>query len=45
MQTCHISELMENHYEFIEDDQIAANAVENSMPPEIPLRSQLTSMT
>ena len=35
----HIRELMENNYEFNEDS--GAAAVENSMPPEIPMRSQL----
>jgi len=42
----HIKELMENYYEFVEDDQNSAQtAIENSMPPDIPLRSQLEDMT
>jgi hypothetical protein len=35
----HIRELMDNDYQFKEDS--GAAAVENSMPPEIPMRSQL----
>lgn len=36
----HIKELMENYYEFVEDDPNSAKAtVEDSMPPEIPIRS------
>jgi hypothetical protein len=30
---------MENQYEFADDDMSGAAAIENSMPPEIPLRS------
>lgn len=45
MTTCHIGELMENHYEFPDDDKSGAAAIENSMPPEIPLRSQITAIT
>lgn len=42
----HIKELMENYYEFVEDDQNSAQAaIENSMPPDIPLRSQLEDMS
>ena len=41
----HIKELMENYYEFVEDDQNSTKAaVEDSMPPEIPLRSQVEEM-
>ena len=40
MITCHIKELMDNCYEFNEDS--GAAAVENSMPPEIPMRSVIT---
>ena len=43
MITCHIKELMDNQYEFNEDS--GAAAVENSMPPEIPMRSVLTLMS
>jgi Leucine-rich repeat (LRR) protein len=43
MNTCHIKELMENNYEFSEDS--GAAAVENSMPPEIPMRSQLDTIS
>ena len=43
MITCHIKELMENNFEFNEDS--GAAAVENSMPPEIPMRSQLDTIT
>ena len=36
----HIKELMENYYEFVEDDQNSAQAaIENSLPPDIPVRS------
>ena len=43
MVTCHIKELMENNFEFLEDS--GATAVENSMPPEIPMRSQLDGIS
>ena len=43
MVTCHIKELMENNFEFVEDS--GAAAVENSMPPEIPMRSQLDGIS
>ena len=43
LTTCHIKELMDNNYEFSEDT--GAAAVENSMPPEIPMRSVLTGIT
>jgi hypothetical protein len=39
MNTCHIQELMDNNYEFVEDEKTGQAAIENSMPPEIPLRS------
>jgi hypothetical protein len=36
MIQCHIKELMDNYYEFAEEDQNPAQtAIENSMPPEI----------
>jgi hypothetical protein len=36
---------MENYYEFVEDDQNSTQAaIENSMPPDIPIRSQLEDM-
>ena len=42
----HIKELMENYYEFVEDDPNSAKAtVEDSMPPEIPIRSQFEEMS
>lgn len=45
MCQCHIKELMDNYYEFVEDDQNSAQAaIENSMPPDIPVRSQLEEM-
>ena len=44
MTQCHIKELMDNNYEFIEDDRSGQTAIENTMPPEIPLRSQLDKM-
>ena len=40
----HIKELIENRFEFVEDEHTAKTAVEDSMPPEIPLRSQLDAM-
>ena len=43
MITAHIKELMENNYEFSEDS--GATAVENSLPPEIPMRSLLECIT
>lgn len=33
MTSCHITELMENHYEFIEEEKSGASAIENLMPP------------
>ena len=42
----HIKELMENYYEFVEDDPNSAKAtVEDSMPPEIPIRSQFEEIS
>ena len=43
MIMAHIKELMDKNYEFSEDT--GAQAVENSMPPEIPMRSQLDHIT
>ena len=41
----HIKELMENQFEFAEDDQNSGQAaIENSMPPDICLRSQIDEM-
>jgi len=40
----HIKELMDNFYEFVEDDNSAQAAIENSMPPEILQRSQIDEM-
>jgi hypothetical protein len=45
MTQCHIKELMENNFEFTENDQTGQTAIENSMPPEIPLRSQIDRLT
>ena len=45
MNLCHIQELIENKYEFVEDEKTGQTAIENSMPPEIPLRSQIDSIT
>ena len=39
MFTCHIKELLDNNYEFVENDKSGQQAVENSMPPEIPMRN------
>ena len=36
---------MNNRYEFQEDEKSGQAAVENSMPPEIPMRSQIESIT
>jgi hypothetical protein len=45
MVSFHIKELMENQCEFVEDDSNnAQTAIENSMPPDIPIRSQLDEM-
>ena len=41
MFTCHIKELLDNNYEFVDNDKTGQAAVENAMPPEIPMRSQL----
>jgi hypothetical protein len=39
MTECHVKELMENNYEFLEDKKNGQPSMEDSMPPEIPLRS------
>lgn len=41
MTTCHVRELMENNYEFVDEDKTGQGLLENQLPPEIPLRSQL----
>jgi Leucine-rich repeat (LRR) protein len=43
MVQCHIKELMDNFCEF-QDDDTTQTAIENSMPPDIPARSQLAEM-
>lgn len=43
MTQCHIKELMDNYCEF-QDDDTTQTAIENSMPPDIPMRSQLDEM-
>lgn len=43
MRSCHIEELMNNQYQFLDDEATnsAQLAIENSMPPEIPIRSKI----
>ena len=45
MNLCHIQELVDNKYEFVEDEKTGQAAIENSMPPEIPFRSQIDTVT
>lgn len=45
MTKCHVRELLENNLEFKAEDKSGANDLENLMPPEIPLRSQLSQIT
>ncbi len=47
MKSCHIEELMNNEFQFLEEDSqnSAATAIENSMPPEIPIRSKIELIT
>ena len=45
MNLCHIQELVSNNYEFVEDEKTGQAAIENSMPPEIPFRSQINNIT
>lgn len=43
MRSCHIEELMNNQFQFLDDETTnsAQLAIENSMPPEIPIRSKI----
>lgn len=45
LNLCHIQELIDNKYEFIEEEKSGQAAIENSMPPEIPFRTQIDSIT
>jgi hypothetical protein len=39
MSDCHVKELMENNYEFLDEQKSGQPAMEDLMAPEIPLRS------
>ena len=43
MRSCHIEELLNNNYQFLDDETTnsAQLAIENSMPPDIPIRSKV----
>ena len=47
MRSCHIEELLNNQYQFLDDETTnsAQLAIENSMPPDIPIRSKLDEIT
>lgn len=47
MRSCHIEELMNNQYQFLDDETTnsAQLAIENSMPPDIPIRSKIDEIT
>lgn len=47
MRSCHIEELLNNQYQFLDDETTnsAQLAIENSMPPEIPIRSKIDEIT
>lgn len=47
MKSCHIEELLSNNYQFLDDETTnpAQLAIENSMPPEIPIRSKVDEIT
>ena len=42
MIKCHVKELMDNNYEFLDNKKIVS--IEDSMPPEILLRSQFNAI-
>jgi len=43
MRSCHIEELLNNNYQFLDEETTnsAQLAIENSMPPDIPIRSKV----
>jgi Leucine-rich repeat (LRR) protein len=47
MRSCHIEELMTNQYQFLDDETTnsAYHAIENLMPPDIPIRSKIEEIT
>lgn len=47
MRSCHIEELMNNQFQFLDDEATnsAQLAIENSMPPDIPIRSKIDEIT
>lgn len=47
MKSCHIEELAQNGFQFLEEEthNSAQLAIENSMPPEIPVRSKIDDIT
>jgi Leucine-rich repeat (LRR) protein len=47
MRSCHIEELLTNNYQFLDDETTnpAQLAIENSMPPEIPIRSKIDDIS
>lgn len=47
MRSCHIEELLLNQYQFLDDETTnsAQLAIENSMPPDIPIRSKIDEIT
>ena len=46
LKSCHVLELVDNNFKFPEDDANSSKAaIENSLPPEIPDRSKIDSIT
>jgi hypothetical protein len=40
MKSCHIEELHQNGYQFLEDEANAQTTIEKNMPPDIPVRQR-----
>ena len=45
MRSCHIEELLNNGFQFQDEENSTQSVIENSMPPEIPLRSKLDEIS
>jgi Leucine-rich repeat (LRR) protein len=47
MRSCHIEELLNNQYQFLDEETTnsAQLAIENSMPPDIPIRSKIDDIS
>ena len=46
LKECHVTELIENNFKFPDEDASSSKvAIENSLPPEIPSRPKVDSIT